>query len=182
MASNKPHDKALCKRLLEEGYSLGQKAIELAPSHFGGYKWSAICLSGLGDHVSQKEKIQNAFKIKEFATKAAELRPGDATTFHVLGRWCYGVTNISWIERKLAAALFATPPTSSYEEALSYFQKAHEIEPKLPRNLLLLGDCHVALKQSAEAKTFYQQLLALPIASEVDRLLHEEATTKLRKL
>ena len=31
-------------------------------------------------------------------------------------RWCYGIANIGWMERKLASTLFATPPESSFEE------------------------------------------------------------------
>jgi hypothetical protein len=31
--------------------------------------------------------------------------------------------------RKIASAVFATPPTSTYEEALAYFKKAEETEP-----------------------------------------------------
>jgi hypothetical protein len=43
----------------------------------------------LGDHVGSKEKIQNAPKIKEFALKALELHPVDATTLHLLGRYVF---------------------------------------------------------------------------------------------
>ncbi len=46
---------------------------------------------------------------------------GDQTLNHLYGRWCYAVAGISWLERKLAATFFATPPESSYEEALKYF-------------------------------------------------------------
>lgn len=37
---------------------------------------------------------------------------------HVLGRWCFAVSNIGWMERSLASALFASPPSSSFQEAL----------------------------------------------------------------
>ena len=33
------------------------------------------------------------------------------------------VASLSWLERKAAGALFATPPTSTYEEALESFKK-----------------------------------------------------------
>lgn len=34
---------------------------------------------------------------------------------------------LSWVERKLAATLFATPPESTIEDALKYFLKAEEL-------------------------------------------------------
>ena len=43
--------------------------------------------------------------------RSAQLNPHKATTHHVLGEWAYGVASISWVERRVAAALFATPPT-----------------------------------------------------------------------
>lgn len=40
-----------------------------------------------------------------------------------------GVYMLSWVERKLAATLFATPPESTVEDALKYFEKAEEVNP-----------------------------------------------------
>ena len=42
--------------------------------------------SAVGDFVPTKEKIGNAYKIKEHALKALELKADDATTLHLLGR------------------------------------------------------------------------------------------------
>ena len=36
---------------------------------------------------------------------------------------------LTWIERKLAATLFATPPSSTVEDALRSFLEAEEKEP-----------------------------------------------------
>lgn len=63
--------------------------------------------------------------------KANELTPNDATTLHLLGRWCFSVANITWIERTAASALFSSPPSSSYEEALGYFLKASTVRSAL---------------------------------------------------
>ena len=57
-----------------------------------------------------KEKIQNAFKIKEHALKSTRLNPAGATAHHVLGEWAFGVASISFVERRVAAA-------SDYEAA-----------------------------------------------------------------
>lgn len=51
----------------------------------------------------------------------------DPTVQHILGRWCFSVASVGFIERKLASVIFATPPESSFEEALPYFLKHEEL-------------------------------------------------------
>ena len=136
----------------------------------------------VGDFQGTKEKIANAFKIKEHALKANELQPKDATTLHLLGRWCFGVSNIGWMERKLASTLFGTPPESTYDEALKYFLEAHEVNPEMRRNLLYIGDTYVALKQKPQAAEFYQKLVDMETTSAFDKSLQDEAKQKLSKV
>jgi len=38
-----------------------------------------------------------------------------------------------WYQRKVASAVFATPPISSFDEALIYFLKAEEVDPNFYR-------------------------------------------------
>ena len=86
------------------------------------------------------------------------------------------------MERKLAATLFATPPTSSFEEALSYFERADKLDNKFARNLLYMGDTYVQVKRKDDARASFERLLQLPAVSAVDRQLHEQARAKLSKL
>ncbi len=139
-------------------------------------------LSAVADLLSTKEKIENAFKIKEHAIKALEIRPEDATTNHLLGRWCYNVASIGWLERKLAATLFATPPESTYDEALKYFLRAGEIEQNFPRNDLFTGDTYLQLGKKDKAKEYYQKAANAPAVSESDKAINQEAKTKLAKV
>ena len=89
--------------------------------------------------------------------------------------------------------MFGTPPESSYDEALGYFLKAAELEPKFMRNLVLIGDCYYQLKQYDNAKTYYQKVIErcvvtkfkaadLPVVTEGDKAIQSEAKTKLSKL
>jgi len=148
------------------------------------HKWYAICLSAVGDFQDTKDKIGNAFLIKEHALKAAELKPNDATTWHLLGRWCTGVANIGWVERKLASVLFATPPEATHKDALEYYQKAEQFY--LPgdsshRNKLQIGDSYLALDDKESAKVWYQKCIDLPSKSAADQTFIEQAKEKLGK-
>jgi hypothetical protein len=54
--------------------------------------------------------------------RAVELRPLDPVLHHMLGVWCFEVSNLGWVQRQLATALFGAPPTSTFEEALEHLQ------------------------------------------------------------
>jgi len=182
MADTKPNDKNWRKDYITKGLEYATKALEVDPNNYATHKWFAIMTSAIGDFLGTTEKIQSAFKIKEHALKADELKPKDPTTLHLLGRWCFGVANISWLERKMASTLFATPPESSYDEALKYFLAAFEADPTFRRNLVFTADTYVALKNNAKGKEFYQKAIDLPEKTEFDKALNVEAKQKLSKL
>jgi len=182
VADEKPNDPTWKKNNYSKGLEVAQRSLQLNAEHFAPHKWVAILLSSYGDFVSTKEKVGNAFKIKEHALKALEYKPDDATTNHLLGRWCFGVASVGWIERKVATVLFATPPESTYEEALKYLLRANELEVDFMRNVLCIGDTYTALKQNDNAKIWYQKTLDLPAKCEADKAMHQEAKTKLGKL
>ncbi|KYQ92314.1 hypothetical protein DLAC_06278 [Tieghemostelium lacteum] len=176
-------DKAVKKDFVEKGFNMINKANEVNANHWAVHKWMAIMYSALGDHVSSKEKIANAFKIKEHALKALELKPNDPTTLHLLGRWCMTIANISWIERGIASALFGTPPTSSFEEALDYFLKAHAVgstDPTTLRNTIFIGDCYTQLKNGAKAKEYYTLAAETVPKNDFDKTLIQEAKSKIK--
>jgi hypothetical protein len=83
-----------------------------------------------------------------------QLDPADGVPCFILGNWCYEVrkqgmrlridfcavclynqvASISWIQRKLAAAIFATPPTATYDDAIAHLLKCEELTPNFKRN------------------------------------------------
>ena len=83
----------------------------------------------MGKYKGTKQKIEDGYLIKTHAEKAAKLNPNDATTEYVLGEFCLSVTELSWLERQAASLIYATPPSSSYEEALEHFLKSDKIKP-----------------------------------------------------
>ncbi|XP_036258059.2 regulator of microtubule dynamics protein 1 isoform X2 [Molothrus ater] len=114
------------KKLTYDSLEYAKKALEKNESNFAAHKWYGICLSDVGDYEGIKTKIGNAIIIKEHFQRAIELNPKDATTIHLIGIWCYSFAEMPWYQRKIAATLFATPPTSTFQEALRYFHMAEE--------------------------------------------------------
>jgi hypothetical protein len=46
-----------------------------------------------------------------------------------LGQWCLAFADLSWFEKKAAAALFGKPPSATYDDALQHFLAAEKISP-----------------------------------------------------
>ena len=45
----------------------------------------------------------------------------------------YNLADIPWYHKKLAAVVFATPPTGTFDDALGYFLHAEKVEPDFYR-------------------------------------------------
>jgi len=168
------------KDLVLKGKEISDLAVQQDPKSADANKWAGIMLSAVGDYASTKEKIGNAFKVKEYALKAYELNPSDSNTLFMLGKWCYEVTNIGWLERKVASAVFASPPESTYQEAVSWYLKAHDAQPNNIRNALALGDAYAAMKDTTNANLWYKRCAEMPALEETDKARTIEAKNKIK--
>jgi len=161
-------DKELQAKYYKEGWDHAEKAVKTSPESGEANKWAGALLGRYSDHVPTKEKIAQAFNIKNYFEKAASLDPKDPVPLHSLGMWCMQVSSIGWVERNVAALLFATPPSSTYQNALEYFLKCHEIIKDLEKqtgfimlNCTETGKCYEYMGDKAKAKEWYQKVVAL---------------------
>ncbi|XP_049710404.1 regulator of microtubule dynamics protein 1 isoform X2 [Elephas maximus indicus] len=168
------------KRLVYEALEYAKRALEKNESSFAAHKWYAICISDVGDYEGFKVKIANAYIIKEHFEKAIELNPKDATSIHLMGIWCYTFAEMPWYQRKIAKMLFATPPSSTYEEALSYFHRAEQVDPNFySKNLLLLGKTYLKIQNKKLAAFWLLKARDYPAHTEEDKQIQTEAAQLL---
>jgi len=183
LSSEKPDQK---KELLFKAFDYAEKVLAMKPDHYLAHKWYALVLSSIGDYRSTKEKILEAAKIQEHCLKSIELhgRGGDQTLNHLYGRWCFAVASVSWMERKLASALFASPPTSTYEEALKYFLQAESINEReeFLENLLWTAHTYHKLNNVPKAKEYYARAAKVQPKSANDEKIVKEAQQKHARL
>ncbi|NWJ09859.1 RMD1 protein, partial [Crypturellus undulatus] len=171
------------KQLVYEALEYAKQALEKNESNFAAHKWYAICISDVGDYEGIKAKIANAFVIKEHFQRAIELNPKDATSIHLMGIWCYSFADMPWYQRKIAAMLFATPPTSTYKEALRYFHMAEEADPNFySKNLLYLGKTYLKLNNKKMALLWLSKAKEYPAHTEEDKQVQKEALELLNSI
>lgn len=180
--ANTTTDKEQKKSLTAEGFENSLKGVTKEPESFGCNKWHGIMLDLTARLEGTKKRIENSFLVKQHLMKAAEIDPKDATIEHTLGVWCFEVADLGWMQRKLAAAFFATPPTSSYEEALQHLEGAEKISPHFYCfNLVYLGKCHLRMGDKAKAKEALQKALDLEKKNTDDDEAKKEAADLIKK-
>ncbi|XP_078137370.1 regulator of microtubule dynamics protein 1 [Sander vitreus] len=171
------------KQLVFEGFEYAKKALEKDEKCFAAHKWYAVCLSDVGEYEGVKVKIGNSYIIREHLEKAIELNPKDATSLHILGYWCFAFAELPWYQRKVAAVIFSSPPTSTYEEALVFFLKAEEVDPNFySKNLLMLGKTYMGMKDQKKALLYLTKAKEYPAHTLEDKEVHKEAVDLLKKL
>lgn len=108
--------------------------------------------------------------------RASVLNPTDATTFYMLGCLCYEISNLTWYQRKIASVIFGEPPTSTFEEALMYYEHAERVDPNFySHNLLMLGKTYLKLERNEDAIKYLQKVIEFPAGNDDDQKAKQEA-------
>jgi tetratricopeptide (TPR) repeat protein len=175
-------DETSKKSLTYEAHEYAKRALACGEENWACHKWYAITLSSLGDYEGTKQKISNAYEIQNHFKKAIELNPLDATSYHLLGRWCFTVADVPWYQRKIASAIFDTPPSSSYEEAIDYFERAERLDPNFySMNQLMIAKAYLNLSKKTEARQWLEKLENFDVRTEEDQRAIYEAREHLKK-
>lgn len=176
-------DNDMKKSLTLAGVARAEKALELNKNSSDAHKWYAITLGSKGDFVPIGERIKNGYIFKEHVDRAVELNPSSDSSIHYLrGRFCYEVSNLGWMERKIASTLFSAPPTSTPAEALVHFQASERIaKPILKDNRLYMAKCFIAMKDNAQAACWLNKCIEMPVISTSDQPVQDEAVKLFSK-
>ena len=181
-ADRKPNDTEYKKKYIYDGRTYAEKALALNDKSAGGHKWYAIHHGQIGEAEGTEQKIKNSYGMRDHTMLAIKYDPSNAGNYHVMGRWHYALSDLSWLERQVASIIYATPPEASFEEALEFFKKAHELDKKDIRNMLYIGYCYDGLDNEKEAADWFNMAINANATSESDRGLQAEAKEALDDL
>ncbi|TKR93148.1 hypothetical protein L596_007654 [Steinernema carpocapsae] len=178
-------DKKEKEALMMEALAIVEKALkhEGPEGSFGAHKWYAIILDYVGEIEGTKSRIKRSYDVKEHLEKALEINGSDATTWHILGVWHFTFADMPYYTRLAAKAIFGTPPSSTYEDALKHFEKAEFIQPNFySTNTFYLAETYDRMGKSDLALEYYKRAFLLPVVSADDSQIHTKAYEKLKKL
>merc|ERR1711976_454294 len=103
---------------------------------------------------------------------------------------------LSWIERKMASTLFASPPSASLPEAIQHFLKAEKLKPDgWKENRLFIEKYFIGEGDYTQAVIWLDKADSIPLASadvregikdkasqqEIDELLHKYSSYRCQK-
>lgn len=99
----------------------------------------------------------------------------------MLGRWCYELSQLTWIQRQIAKTLFNSPPETNLEEAYLYFLRAEQIKPRFfLGNVYMLGLCSYDLGLHFKARYYLDLASHFPVRTETENV-HSVKAKKLSK-
>jgi tetratricopeptide (TPR) repeat protein len=107
-----------------------------------------------------KGKSVLADSVRIYAEKAVEINPDNHRAYHILGRWHYEVSKLSWILRRLSKLVFRHSPSGSFQLAVDYFNKAINLN-NIPVHHYWLGMSYLESGRKDEALERFRYLLDL---------------------
>ncbi|XP_069350408.1 regulator of microtubule dynamics protein 2 isoform X2 [Eulemur rufifrons] len=161
------------------GKTLSERAITRAPMNGHCHLWYAVLCGYVSEFEGLQNKVNYGHLFKEHLDIAIQLLPEESFLYYLKGRYCYTVSKLSWIEKKMAATLFGKIPSSTVQEALQNFLKAEELHPGYSNsNYLYLAKCYIDVDERQNALKFCNLALLLPCVTKEDK----EAQKEIKKI
>ncbi|MXQ88619.1 hypothetical protein E5288_WYG003810 [Bos mutus] len=157
------------------GKEEAEVALEKGNENAECHQWYAVLCGQLAEHEGIQRRIQSGFSFKEHVDKAIALKPENPMAHFLLGRWCYQVSHLSWLEKKTATALSESPLGATVQDALSSFLKAEELQPGFSKaGRIYICKCYKELGKNPEAKEWMKLALELPNVTKEDSAFQKD--------
>ena len=180
--SDNTTDEAVIEENIYTGFEFAEAALQTDSTDADANGYYGILIGRVGEIEGTKQKIINSFDVKKYTLRAIELDPENDSWQHVMGRWHFTLSDLSWFERTIASIVYAKPPKASFDEAGQYFVRAGELDPEDIRHFLWLGKTRLELNQDEAAREALETAIGLSAKSDSDTIMQDEAKELLEDL
>ncbi|KAM3853170.1 regulator of microtubule dynamics protein 3 isoform 1-T2 [Vipera latastei] len=152
-----------------DGKEEAEMALQLGGQNAECHQWYAILCGQCSEHESIHKRIQAGHAFKKHIDEAISLKPDDPMSYYLLGRWCYQVAHLGWLERKTASALYEEPPLATVQDALQNFLKAEDLNSGFSKmGRIYIAKCYKELGDNSKAAHWLTLASELPIITKED--------------
>ncbi len=141
----------------------------------------AIALGRISMEKSGKEKVNAARDIRKYVDQALQSDPRNYKAWHVLARWHYEISSLSFIERTAVKLFFGGIPRGSLSESIQAFEKAGSLSEGFLLNDYELARAYYKNGQRDKARQTLRNLLNLPDRTEDDAAIKADAGRLLKE-
>ncbi|MBS1660878.1 MAG: hypothetical protein JST68_07480 [Bacteroidetes bacterium] len=164
------------------GYGYAQKAYRLDSTNSEVNIVLAFSLARMALIQSGKERVASAKEIKRYAENAIRYDPSSYKGYHILGRWKFEISNLSFIERTFARWFFGALPEASLDEAIADYEKSRTLKPDFMLNYYELARSYHREGKDDKAVQLLRQMDGLKDGMYDDREVRREGQQLLKEL
>jgi len=170
------------RRLGTTAVDYAQRAVALAPNDPETHLALAISYGKMLPLEETSQRIASSRLIKIAADKVIALDPNNDLAWQVLGRWYFGLADLSGIERTWARIAYGKLPPAKYEDAARCFEKAITLNTNRLMHCIELGRTYAQMGRDADARKFITLGLAMPETEKDDPETKKLGRQILKKL
>jgi len=174
------NDNKTRKQFLLDGEKYVDKSLAIDENSGDAHEWKSYICGKISNLLSTKEKIVKGKEMEKHLDKALELKPNSRDVRFAHGRWAMEVSALSWMERKIATALFGAVPEATYEDAIKSFEKSKELQPS-KSNGYWMAKCKIAIKKYKEAIADLDEAVNIPYKDEEDHIVEKDLLALQKK-
>jgi tetratricopeptide (TPR) repeat protein len=167
------------KILAARALACAQRAAKADPQNATAHICVAICCAKNFPFADNQAKVADSRLIKSEAEKAIALDPKQDVAYYLLGRWNYGVANMSFVYKALIKIAYGGLPAASNAEAIRNLKQAILLNPNRIIHHAELAKVYETTGQEKSARQELEKCRALKPLDRDDADAQKEAIKAL---